>query len=153
MNEYVMNIILCEFFFGGIFSYINYFVYLLVQFVIEIVVISCLSWCIGDVVIFWVQLDVEDCYDCINYIQGYQVEVGEGGGDEVEVEEWYQIVCVYYVDDYCIIDNYDYIVGDVQIVGDYFWDSIQQVLNFVGVDGNCYDNGWDSDMYCLQEQG
>ena len=39
-NEHATNITLCEFFLGGIFSHINHFAHLLVQFVIEIVVTS-----------------------------------------------------------------------------------------------------------------
>lgn len=152
MQEDVMNIILSEFFFGGSLSCINYFVYLLVQFVIEIVVISCLSRCIGYVVVFWVKLDVEYCYNSINYIQSNQVKVGECCGYEVEVEEWYQVVSMYYVDNYCIINYYDYVIGDIQIIGYYFRNCIQYVLYFVGINRQCNDDGWNSYMYCLQEQ-
>lgn len=66
-NEHATNITLCEFFLGGIFSHINHFAHLLVQFVIEIVVTNRLSRRTGDAVIFRAQLDVEDCHDRTNH--------------------------------------------------------------------------------------
>lgn len=152
MKKYVVNIVWSEFFFGGSFSYINYFVYLLVQFVIEIVIVSSCCRCVCYMVVFWVQLDVKNSYYCVDDIQCDQVEVCESCGDEIEVEEWYQVVCVYYIDNYCIINYDDYVVGDVQIVCDDFRNCIQYFLYFVGVYGDGNDNCWDSDMYCLQEQ-
>lgn len=82
-----------------------------------------------------------------------KAEVGEGGGDEAEVEERHQIACAHHVDDHCITDNHDHTAGDVQTAGDHFRDSIQQALNFAGADGNRHDNGRDSDTHRLQEQG
>lgn len=71
-NEHATNITLSQFFLGGIFSHINHFAHLLVQFVVEIVITSSLHRRTRYAVVFRAQLDVEHRHHGTNYTQSNQ---------------------------------------------------------------------------------
>ena len=94
-------------------SCINHFAHLLVQFVIEIVVTSCLSRRTGYAVVFRAKLDVEHCHNSTNHTQSNQVKVGECCGYEAEVEERHQVASTHHVDNHRITNHHDHATGDI----------------------------------------
>ncbi|AAN80684.1 Hypothetical protein c2225 [Escherichia coli CFT073] len=141
-----------EFFLGGSLSCINHFAHLLVQFVIEIVVTSCLSRRTGYAVVFRAKLDVEHCHNSTNHTQSNQVKVGECCGYEAEVEERHQVASTHHVDNHRITNHHDHATGDIQTIGHHFRNRIQHVLDFAGTNRQGNDDGRNSHTHCLQEQ-
>ncbi len=135
-------------------SCINHFSHLfLVEFVIEIVRVSRAGLYNLRLVVFRAELDIQHGHHHANDAERHQVEVGEGGGNETEIEERHQVAGAHHVNHHCVTDHDDHAAGDVQAAGDHFRDRVEQGVYPGGADRDGDNDRRDGDTHRLQQQG
>lgn len=83
--------------------------------------------------LLWIELDVDQCDDDVYVVEGQQVEVEIIFGEKIEEKEGYQVFYVYYLQYYCVVYDDNEIIGNLQVVGDEFWDCVEYIVDYICV--------------------